>query len=214
MVSRLLCRLSGSLGTPATERWSIGMHYGGAQEEAADGDLLQAWALAIEDALDSGTLYSNLRADWGNNVVLDTVETYGWLNPGPAAAAGAAPVTPALPGTGVPTTPFQCARVISLLTASPGARRRGRVYMPALSPDMAVTGKSVVPTGYLTDVAGLFALIDSLWPGTNPIYLGVYSAVDEVVTAVTSLRAGDVLDTQRRRRDTLPEVFTTQPYTG
>lgn len=212
MVDRLLCRLSGNMGTPATERWSIGLHYALTGEQPDNPAELQGWADAIEALLDDGTIAANVRADWGNNVTLTDVETYGYQNTGPAVAAGAAQVSPALAGTGTPTAPFQTCRVVSLLTGLPGARNRGRIYMPALSPDMAVTGKSLVPAGYLTDCIALFEGIGAAWPGGFPINLAVYSAANDAVTPVTRLSVGDVLDTQRRRRDTLPEVYTTATY--
>lgn len=126
-----------------------------------------------------------------------------------------------LAGTGSPTKPNQSAIVLSLRTQTPGASGRGRIYWPALGATLSTTtGKMTIPTTVqLADGAvALLELIQEtieanagLFPFTD-VLLGVRSVTDHVTRTVTKIQVGDALDTQRRRRDTLPENYYTTGF--
>lgn len=209
MANRVHVRIEGTLGAPAVEEWSIGVNYdvpGGAG--AGDQSVVQALATDFANYLATATAPATAYAEMSTSASITRVSVYGYQGAGPAASGAAANVSPARTGAGVIDHPFQTTRCISLQTDLPGARYRGRFYVPALSATMAATGKSAPPSGYLTAWALILEQPINLWTGSAPLTLGVYSAVGDLVTPVTRLRVGDVLDTQRRRRDALQEIYS------
>lgn len=126
--------------------------------------------------------------------------------------------TPAVPGTGTSPHPAQSAVVCSLRTNRPGGSGRGRLYWPATGISLTgATGRVSTTTRaaflagmrtYLTAVEG--ALASTL--AGEAFSLAVYSPTLGILTPVTSLQAGDVVDTQRRRRDDIPESYDVVPY--
>lgn len=213
MAARLHLRIVGTLGVPVVEQWSIGVNFAasggsGVGEQA----VVQAHAQAVADWIETATAFQGALDEMSNAAVINRVETYGYNFTGPAAASGVGLVTPFRAGSGSTNAPFQVARCVTLNTSLPGARNRGRFYVPAMGANIGDNGKVNPPPGYLAAWAALFIQAETLWGGTAPIELGVYSAVADVVTPVTSLRVGDVLDTQRRRRDSLVETYSTLAY--
>ena len=101
--------------------------------------------------------------------------------------------------------PFQCATVISLLTASATRHGRGRFYLPPLAASTLDTGK--VSSAAITSLDTAWtAFFDSLnTDGVSPV---VRNRTGHISTPVTSARVGDVFDTQRRRRNKLVETYT------
>lgn len=126
-----------------------------------------------------------------------------------------------LAGLGSSTKTNQAAMVLSLRTTTPGATGRGRLYWPALGAVLtASTGRLSTPT--TADIAtGAVALLElisetiennaGVFPWTD-VLLGVRSVRDSTTRTVTRIQVGDIVDTQRRRRDTLPENYLTRPY--
>lgn len=113
--------------------------------------------------------------------------------------------------------PFQAATVISLRTNTPGASGRGRLYWPALAATLGTDGKIITPapatlvsdaraylTGIETDLeAGAFG---------GSFDLAVRSKTTKTTPHVVRLQVGDLVDTQRRRRDALPEAYSQVNY--
>lgn len=141
----------------------------------------------------------------------------GHLIPAPPYAQGTPCVltwkTPAPGGSTAGILPLQNALVISHRSQQPGRHGRGRIFRPGLNPQNAIG-----PTGYVsstgqTDFVNLqVALLQALTysglgtgsPQTAPVVTGKpfvnYARVTEV-------RVGNVPDTQRRRRRSLPETY-------
>lgn len=126
-----------------------------------------------------------------------------------------------LAGTGNPSKSPQDAIVISLRTGVPGARGRGRVYWPALGATTGTTFKltSPVNTFIVQSAASLFDLIGDQLNAelaansyAVTVELAVRSITNHASYQVSQLRVGDVLDTQRRRRDALVETYATSGY--
>lgn len=118
--------------------------------------------------------------------------------------------------------PPQTAIVFSLRTGIPGARRRGRIYWPALAatinPD-SLRLTSTATTAYATQMAAYLDGIETALkeaispsPSLNDFALAVYSPTDRVCTDVKTIMVGDVLDVQRRRRDKIPEAYASHSY--
>lgn len=125
----------------------------------------------------------------------------------------------ALAGSGTASKANQSAVTLSLRTAGVGARARGRLYWPALAATLsATTGRITSPSAANMAEAGSQYLqlianaIGALITGVDTWGPVVYSRVGGSSRMVNAVWCGDVLDTQRRRRDTLPENYARNPY--
>jgi hypothetical protein len=103
--------------------------------------------------------------------------------------------------------PPECSIVVSLQTQLPGGRGRGRAYYPGFSVG------SLTSTGRLQGVArdvlatGWKNYLDGWNADPTALAAGVASVTGGFVTAIDRIRVGDVVDTQRRRRDALTESY-------
>jgi hypothetical protein len=126
-------------------------------------------------------------------------------------------------GTAAATKPPQTAMVFSLRTNTPGASGRGRLYLPALSVQISATNFRVSSTAveafltamseYLRDVQDTIKANAGVFPWST-VELCVVSKTTGNRPLVTRIQAGDILDTQRRRRDKLTENYQAQPFPG
>lgn len=122
-------------------------------------------------------------------------------------------LTPALQGNSSLSKPLPTCAVLSLRTATPGPRGRGRMYWPALTHTLDTAGRfaSVTTIALITDLRlFLNAVTTSFDPGFD-LNVVLRSGTDHQSRIVTSLRCGDVPDTQRRRRDNLVEIYASLP---
>lgn len=131
------------------------------------------------------------------------------------------PVAPVVGGLTTPTMPNQCTLVASLTTASAGRSFRGRVYLPCLDAGALTAAGRLDPASNVVVNASDFVtgLIAGLNGGTTspPVTaplpatrwaIAIQSKVSGVIAApVTHVKVGDVIDTQRRRRDKLVENY-------
>lgn len=122
----------------------------------------------------------------------------------------------------VQTAPNQSALVVTLQTARPGRTGRGRVYMPFLAPQFGVNTDRLA-AGLADPLAFHFAQfitdlgqIDGGDPAVfGPFPIAVQSTVNMAAPPmVTSVRVGDVIDTQRRRRNKVIEAYSTAAVVG
>lgn len=122
--------------------------------------------------------------------------------------------TSSLAGTGSVVMPPQCAQVYSLRTNTPGSSGRGRLYWPCLGSTLAsngrmssgtVTANATAMKAYLVAIQGALA---TAFPtiGFDP---AVRSRLTKTTPHVVRIQVGDVIDTQRRRRDNFPEAYQT-----
>jgi len=120
-------------------------------------------------------------------------------------------------GTGALRLPFQAATVFSIRTDTPGASGRGRMYWPALGATLNDQNRLTIPTtatlaadmksyllGIRTDLATAFPTIG--------FDLAVRSKTTHTTPHAVRLLVGDIVDTQRRRRDALPESYVQVPF--
>lgn len=129
-----------------------------------------------------------------------------------AEAGRAVPV----PGQGSSTHPFQTSIVTSLRSSASGARGRGRLYWPATGLALvagtmrpATSGVTSILTGVKTYLSGIETAIEASVGGAS---LAVWSRLNASLSAVNLIQCGDVLDVQRRRRDSLIEGVSATPY--
>ena len=121
------------------------------------------------------------------------------------------PVRGSVEGNGMP----QQTLCVSLLTgAKRGLASRGRFYPPATVLSLGSDG-TVSKTGVNLVAQAARTLINSLnnWPGTDTPFNGqvVVLGGNGVTRNVTAVSVGNVMDTQRRRRNKLRESYTTLP---
>lgn len=121
-------------------------------------------------------------------------------------AVGEAAVSPPRNGTGTAAKPYQTSVVMSLRSAYPGGRNRGRLYFPALNvaignTDLRMTGATCTQLAqatwdYLQNLSA--ALQTSTGFTTQP---AIASSTGRTLQQVKYVEVGDILDVQRRRRD-------------
>lgn len=124
-------------------------------------------------------------------------------------------------GSNTVQCPPQTSVVCSLRTATPTARGRGRLYWPALAlpvdaSSLRIQASTVtnLAIGFRTYFTSLKAALATAW-GAEPFGgfdLAVYSPTDRQLRKVTTLQVGNTFDTQRRRRDALPEAYTSLSF--
>jgi hypothetical protein len=118
----------------------------------------------------------------------------------------------ALAGTGTPKRGATNALVISLRTTTPGASGRGRIYWPAVGEDVGsdLRFSNAIALGALggmkTYLNAMRAALAAAWPG-GAFDLSVRSKTTKSTPHVNKIQVGNVLDTQRRRRDGLVEDY-------
>lgn len=138
--------------------------------------------------------------------------------------AAEAPLTAATSFTAPVRQPPQASVVLSLRSDSPGASGRGRLYWPAL----AVTLDS--PQGRIgastrdqikNDAITYLRAVQDAIKGTympplsaGTVDLAVISKTKGEHHLITRILVGDVIDTQRRRRDKIPENYTQGNFPG
>lgn len=115
-------------------------------------------------------------------------------------------------GVGSPLMPPQAAVVVSLRTDTPGGSGRGRFYWPAMSAVLSSGARLSGPTpaallaDFKTYLLGIRSDLAASFP-TIGFDLAVRSKATHTTPHVTRIQLGDVIDTQRRRRDALPESY-------
>lgn len=116
--------------------------------------------------------------------------------------------TLALAGTSTATClPFQCAPVVSLRTATLSRAGRGRFFVPSLAVDQVDAGRMLTSArNTLADAAQ--DLVQGLTSAGGTLV--IYHRALGTTSVVTSLDVGDVIDTQRRRRNKLIESRTSR----
>ena len=171
---------------------------------------------ASEVAADAAAGWLTLLADAAANTFYPTTIVWDSVNASELGATPAAPIQTSAQasiadgGTSSDAgLPAQCSPCLSLTTATAGSRARGRMYLPP--PDTSSLGASGrLAAGFRTAWVGALDTFFSsmVGGGHSPV---VISAVGGVWTTypVTTIRLGDVIDTQRRRRNNIAEVYTT-----
>lgn len=204
---------------PGGEVWSSGcsfmMNFGDLVQDAAD---LNAWALAIRQIGGTSVFPAAIRDLLSAAGACTSVRTEYLADDGSLLQAGEYTFAGAA-GLGSATKAFQTSVVASLRTATPGRRTRGRMYWPALGAAIDTsTGRLSDPTTSEVAAAVVELLQDVADEATNvnpsaAVVPAVWSRENESGSVITSVEVGDVLDTQRRRRDKLAEVRAVEAAT-
>lgn len=201
---------------PSGEVWSINPVYdpSGELETGVDQAKLDAAALAIANRTVPTSLLTALGTS--HSVQSARVEVRADANDALLGISIQGRTTP-VSGSGAVRLTMQSALVVSLRTDTPGGSGRGRLYWPAIGVTLANTGRVQTPamTTFLGDFKNYLAGIDTdLSTAFAPIGfdLAIRSRLTHTTPHVVRLQAGDVVDTQRRRRDALAEAYTQTTY--
>jgi hypothetical protein len=214
--------LKGTLGT--TETWSIGAAYGIVgiapdvpDQAAADGILTNIKAAIAGSGAIPAALQTLMSAQC--TAVTARVEKRAENESILTVSEGllSAPVS----GTGTSSKSPQDALVFSLRTNTPGPRGRGRIYWPALGASLSTSFQLSTPTPAAA-VAGAKTMLQAFNTAIDNYYIGIASALrsalavrslaDHTCRNVVSVQVGTTMDTQRRRRESIPETYTTVAY--
>lgn len=207
--------ISGTMFSGA-EEWSTGFFLGEEGSDAADGSdlaaqaILAAWTTFFEHAnsrISSAYVTTQVKIaaiDTTGHTELDHVY---YAYPG-ATVDGSQAAT---------ILPPQCSLVATLLSDRPrGKASKGRMYLPglALMPELATGKLPAVSVGTIADnLKTFFDALDASFDVPNQLILaakgtGPVPALTAQNDVVETIRVGNVVDTQRRRRNGLAETYT------
>lgn len=176
------------------EQWSFGLHTTGALSVSA---AEVAWATALD------AFWTSAGPLMATDVTVTETATAELDQPTGKQLTRVSTPSSLVGSAAADTLPFQCAPVISLRTNLATRAGRGRFYAPSLAVDQIANGKmvSLAQTGLLNGAA---AMINSLTAAALTTVL--YSRTTHNTQEVTRVDVGDVIDTQRRRRNKLVEA--------
>lgn len=192
------------------EVWSCTLNFGSdVVGEVADPDSLPAaatFAAARWKVLHEGITAMSFATSF-TQVAVRNINAEGQTT----AQAFAGPLD-ATVGNSSPALPPQCCVVVSLQTDEPGPRGRGRFYLPLIG-GTVTNGARLAPLVRDDVVQEAKTLIDSVGSNLSAVGGGPFRPVvaSQVGNGfnyrVNRIRVGDVIDTQRRRRDGLTEAY-------
>lgn len=164
-------------------------------------------ALAADIVAAAGTVaLPNLRSLIPADSSYRSVRVYSYPAGGPTAAhVGEAAIATGA-GTATGSNPLQVAMVVTLLTGSAGRRNRGRMYLPATGVVMVDhMFSSARVDAAAQGVRDLLAGLGSETPPKPPV---VVSTAGSSAKPITSVRADNKPDIQRRRANKLIETHS------
>lgn len=190
-------------GTFPGEVWSFGVH---TDSNLSLASMQSQWMTGITNFWGTATA---LFCTDVTAIRATTVE----LDPSTGKQLTGAENTRADAGTSTATClPFQCAPVVSLRTATLSRAGRGRFYVPSLAVDQVDAGRMLTAArDTLADAAEDLLTGLTSGGGTVVLYHRPTDTTPGSTSTVTSLDVGDVIDTQRRRRNKLVEARTSRP---
>lgn len=204
---------------PGGETWSVNPAYNETTDVVGFDQAAGQTAATAIAALTYPTALKDLQS---NVAIPTTVRVERRSDANVLLGAAEAPFVGFSPGTGTATKPFQTSVVISLRSNTPGASGRGRLYWPALGAAVGVsTLRLTVPTTTAVATAAktyLDAIETALKEAFHPtpslidFHLAVYSPTKQTKTDIVRIEVGDILDTQRRRRDAAAENYASVVY--
>lgn len=204
------------------EEWSTGFNFG---DVNADAQMpTQAVADAIRDAwrafMINGT--SNISAVYEATLVkLSSVGTDGKSNAADTIYANFPVQTKGVNGERLPA---QIALVATLLGQNArGVASKGRMYLPGVFAPVGLDGKinTLTQTDIATNLSTFLKAVNAIEPSPNYVMLSSPGSLNKDGTpriggsgprnsVVTSIKVGNVLDTQRRRRNGFSEAYVTK----
>lgn len=218
-------RILGS--SPDGEVWSVGPRFvtkglGGGHGAVTDQDTMENICTLIAELNSGSVLPGALRSAMSQVLHVTGIRMESVSDEGLLVGAAEHTLESAKPGQGSAIRPLNVAWCITLNHgAQYGRSGRGRLFWPAVGPVPALSGSlRVLPTGrasFLADLVGWLETVagiirDATVPPVASVRQVVWSRTTGQTTEVDNLSLGDILDSQRRRRDALREQRTTIPW--
>lgn len=213
--ARVLFR--GTLGQ--SERWSVGVAY---RCNVDDTTYPQQDVQAAANAIALNTLGADIKTITSTAVRSTDVRVEIRTDANVLVSAAEAPWTALTSSGSGASKPAQTSLVFSLRSNTPGSRHRGRFYWPALAAVIDADTLRLTPVATAAYATQMAAFLDaaetdlkeklSPSPSLADWSLAVYSPTLNSLTDISRIEVGDILDVQRRRRDTLPELYKSAPY--
>jgi hypothetical protein len=210
--------LNGSM--PGGEIWSVGIAVSSASQQ--DVTTQAALQLVINDDASGGTWAAALTGFMAKASSLVSVTELKAVYYNGLGVASAVATRPAgVPGQTVAassTLPNECAVVASFRTTSAGPSGRGRIYMPQTMIGRNNDG-TILAADAITVRDGCKQLLTKIRAAFNasPSGGGDFNTVVAsgagigALHLITEIRLGNVIDSQRRRRNRQKEVYITTP---
>lgn len=203
-------RISGEL--PGGEVWSINPCFAGVGGAAVDSfSDLQSWATAIGALALARIIPPAYESALSAAGTVNSVRTEYYDELGKLANVAEFVPNPVIRPSVAPNKIFQACVVMSLRTGRPGRSYRGRLYWPALSMTVDATTLRIpaaTRNTLATQGAQWLANVAAAAPGDTPVEPVVVSQTLGINTIIERVEVGDVVDIQRRRRDSLVEVYS------
>lgn len=201
--------IQGSL--PGGEDWSVNPAFDAGLTPPTD-DQFAIWGDNIRDGFAGSTslLPQQVAQLLSGNGAITNIRVTRYAESGHVIWYHDSPLSTPVTGTGTITGPTTQALVVSLSAGLFARSGRGRLFWPAMRyPVDPSTGRfqQGALAGTLDQFKTMFVGIEQAAPSTLTPLLSVYSAKLGVPQHVTQLRLGDVMDSQRRRKDKLKETY-------
>jgi len=202
------------LGTlPGNEVWSVNPVFA-----VTTGAVISyAECIAIVNAVNALTVPSGVRSIMSTSTYVTGCRVEARTAAGVLEALAEGNISSPVVGQGSMPHPFQTSLVSSLRTTTPGGSGRGRLYWPATgatidAPTLRMTSSSASTA--LTGIKSYLNLIQTAVDASvdETVALAVWSRTTGQLPTVNSIQVGDVLDTQRRRRDKITETLTVASF--
>lgn len=200
---------------PGGEKWSINPCW------EIDGDagkpISPTQANAIATAIAGLSLSAAILSSWAPNTVWTGVRVEARSFAGVLESQAEVLKTTPQNGSATAAHPYQSAVVLSLLTPGTGGSYRGRLYWPATGIVLSTTDYRIplatrdnLLAAYKAHLTNVEAAINVTTGGNTN--LTVWSRKLSAIRNVNQLRMGNIMDTQRRRRDGLVEQYGAGSY--
>lgn len=189
-------------GTFPGESWSCTFHTTGSVDlTAAQAAWVTAWTNFWSGVAPPADAIGPLIA---TDVTTDQLVTSA-LDPVTFHQVARAEDDPSLVGTADGASlPPQCAAGITWESAVASKKGRGRMYLPVFSTSTVAAGR--LATADVTKVLAAAGNIPAAFT-TAALTSVIFNRVSHDTTPITTIRVGDVFNTQRRRRDKLVPVY-------
>ena len=213
MVAHNVVRILGYL--PGGEVWSVTPKFASPLGMVTEYEDLETWAEAIGTEILSWTSTNRLRGFLSSQAGIEGVRVEYRNSTGELEQAAEYIFPSRFAGSGSPRMPYQCSAVISLRTGRPGRSFRGRLYWPCLTPSLTTATLRIPPDDTVVlagNMAQFLNFIRTSAPVEHDLAAVVVSQTRNTYTPITQLQVGDIVDIQRRRRDSLQEAIVQEPF--
>lgn len=210
-------------GMAGNEIWNTSACFNivGIGPHTIDFAMAQSIAARIVTAVTAASIPAALKSLLSTDATIIGWRVDGYDDNDVSTAQGLANYAAPVPGFSLASKTPQDAIVFSLRTNHAGRNGRGRMYWPALGATLGVGWKMTGPTPTATAL-GAATLLDLIGDQINAelaansltetVELCVRSRTDKESYRVGSIQVGDIIDTQRRRRNKLLETYVSQSY--